>query len=147
MDMVPWKPFGDIGSLRKEMDSLWNRFLDDSPLSRLMPQGWSPSADLSETKDKVIVKADLPGLDAKDIDVSLSGDILTIRGEKKKEEEEKDEHHYRLERFSGTFQRSFRLPTEVQGDKIDAKFDKGVLKIILPKTAQAKKKEVKVKVK
>ena len=89
----------------------------------------------------------MPGLDAKDVNVSISGDVLTIKGEKKKEEEEKDEHHYCVERYSGSFQRSFRLPANVQSDKVEATFDKGVLKIALTKAEEAKKKEIEVKVK
>jgi len=146
-ELTPWKPFGEVGTLRKEMDRLWNRFFEDSPLSLMMSSGWAPSADISETKDKLIVKAELPGLEPADINISLSGDLLTIKGEKKKESEEKDEHHYCLERYSGQFQRSFRLPVEVVPDKIEAKFDKGILTVTLPKTAKAHKKEIKIKVK
>ena len=76
--------------------------------------------------------------------MSLSGDLLTIQGEKKKEKEEKDEQHYSLERYCGEFQRTLRLPAEVQEDKIEAKFDKGVLTITMPKTAKSKKKEIKI---
>jgi len=146
-ELMPWKPFGEIGSLRKEMDQLWNRFFEGSPLSAMMPFAWSPTADISETKDKIIIKAELPGLEPADVNISLSGDLLTIKGEKKKETEEKDEHHYCLERYSGQFQRSFRLPVEVQAEKIDAKFDKGVLTVTMPKTAKSQRKEVKIKVK
>jgi HSP20 family protein len=79
--------------------------------------------------------------------VTISGDVLTIKGEKKKEEEEKDEHHYRAERYYGSFQRSFQLPASVQADKVEAAFEKGVLRVTLPKVEEAKKKEVKIKVK
>ena len=106
-----------------------------------------PLVDVSETKDKLLIKVDLPGLEAKDVNVSVSGDILTIRGKKEKGEEEKDEHYYHCERYCGSFQRSFRLPVNVQADKVEATFDKGVLKITLPKTEGAKKKEIEVKVK
>ena len=144
MDLIPRKPFSELSTVRNEMDRLWNRFLDDWPLSTVFTKGWAPMSDISETKDKLIVKAELPGLDPEDIKWSLSGNLLTIQGEKKKEKEEKDEHHYSLERYSGQFQRSFRLPVEVQEEKIEAKFDKGVLTITLPKTAKSKKKEIKI---
>ncbi len=101
---------------------------------------------MSETKDSFIVKAELPGLDAKDVEVSISGDVLSIKGEKKKEEE-KNEHHYRAERYYGSFKRSFQLPSSVKADKIEATFDKGVLKVTVPKVEEAKKKEITVKVK
>lgn len=147
MDLVPRRPFSELSTLRGEMDRLWNRFFEDSPLASLLDRGWAPMADISETKDKLLIKAELPGLGPEDISVSLSGDLLTIRGEKKREKEEKDEHHYCLERYSGEFQRSFRLPVEVQGDKVEAVFEKGVLTLSLPKVATAHKKEIKIKVK
>ena len=144
MELIPRKPFSEISTVRNEMDRLWNRFLDEWPLPTVFTKGWAPMADISETKDKLIVKAELPGLDPEDIKLSLSGNLLTIEGEKKKEKEEKDEHHYSLERYSGTFQRCFRLPVEVQEEKIEAKFDKGVLTITMPKTTKTPKKEIKI---
>ena len=147
MELMPWKPFGEPSSIRKEMDNLWNRFLGDTPFGRRFREEWSPSVDISETRDSFVVKAELPGLEAKDVNVSISGDLLTIKGEKKREDEEKDEHHYCVERYYGSFQRVFQLPTSVQGDKIEATFDKGVLRITLPKVEEAKKKEINIKVK
>ena len=147
MELMPWRPFGELGSIRSEMDRLWNKFLGETPFVRSLTEEWSPSVDISQTKDKLVIKAELPGLDAKDVNVSISGDLLTIKGEKKKEEEEKDEHHHYMERYYGSFQRSFQLPVNVKTDKIEATFDKGVLKITLPKTEEAKKKEIEIKVK
>ena len=144
LDLIPRKPFSELSTVRSEMDRLWNRFLDDWPLPAVFAKGWAPMADISETKDKLIVKAELPGLEPEDIKLTLSGNLLTIQGEKKKEKEEKDEQHYSLERYRGEFQRSFRLPVEVLEDKIDAKFDKGVLTITMPKTAKSQKKEIKI---
>ena len=147
MELVPWRPFSGLSTLRKEMDDLWNRFFSDMPTVRGFEGEWSPSVDVSETKDSFVVKAELPGLVAEDVNVSISGNLLTIRGEKKKEEEEKDEHHHYVERYYGSFQRSFQLPANMKTDKIEATFDKGVLKVTLPKTEEAKKKEIQVKVK
>lgn len=147
MEIVPWKPFGELSSFRSEMDRLWNRFFGETPLGRTITEEWLPSVDFTETKDNLLIKAELPGLEAKDVNVSVSGDILTIKGEKKKEEEEKDEYYYHCERYCGSFQRSFRLPVDVQADKVEATFDKGVLKVTLPKAEEAKKKEIEVKVK
>jgi HSP20 family protein len=147
MELVPWRPFGELSSFRREMDRLWDNFFTDKPFGRAFTEEWLPLVDVSETKDKLLIKVDLPGLEAKDVNVSVSGDILTIKGEKEKEEEEKDEHYYHCERYCGSFQRSFRLPVNVQADKVEATFDKGVLKITLPKTEGAKKKEIEVKVK
>ena len=147
MELSPWKPFGELSPFRKEMDRLWNRFLGETPFARTFNEMWSPSVDISETKDDFVVKAELPGLEAKDVNVSISGDVLTIKGEKKAEEEEKDEHYHRVERYSGSFQRVFQLPSGVKADKVEASFDKGVLKVTLPKVEEAKKKEIEVKVK
>ena len=128
--IVPWRPFRELSSFRKEMDRLWNEFFGETPFARKFTEEWSPYADISETKD---------------VNVSVSGDLLTIKGEKEKEE--KSEHYHCVERRYGSFQRSFRLPTSVQGDKVEATFDKGVLKVTLPKVEEAKKKETEVKVK
>lgn len=147
MELVPWRPFGELSSFRGEMDKLWDRFLCERPFAKDLSEAWSPSVDISETEDTLFVKAELPGLEAKDVDVSLSGDLLTIKGEKKKEKEEKDEHHHYIERYEGTFQRSFRLPVAVHADKVEASFENGVLKVTLPKAEKAKKKSIKIKVK
>jgi HSP20 family protein len=144
LDLMPRKPLSELSTVRSEMDRLWNRFLDEWPLPTAFTKGWTPSADISETKDKLIVKAELPGLEPEDIKLSLSGNMLTIEGEKKKEKEEKDEQHYSLERYCGKFQRCFRLPVEVEENKVEAKFDKGVLTINMPKTVKTPKKEIKV---
>jgi len=147
MELVPWRPFVELSSFRMEMDKLWNRFFGERPFAGMLTEEWWPSVDISETKDKFIVKAELPGLEAKDVNVSISGDVLIIKGQKKKEEEEKDEHHHYVERYSVSFQRSFRLPVNVQSDKVEATFDKGVLRVELTKAEEAKKKQIEVKVK
>jgi len=148
MDLVPWRPLGgELSSFRREMDRLWNRVLGETPFSSEFTEAWAPSVDISEKNDNFIVKAELPGMEAGDVDVSLSGDILTIKGEKKSEGEQKGENRYCCERYYGSFQRSFRLPANVQADKVEASFSKGILKITLPKMEEAKKKEIEIKVK
>ncbi len=148
MELVPWRPFGrELSSFRSEMDRLWNSFFGETAFSRSPTEEWAPSVDIAETKDNFVIKAELPGLEANDVNIAVSGGLLTIKGEKKKEEEEKDEHHHCVERYSGSFQRVFQLPASVQTDKVDATFDKGILKVTLPKAEEAKKKEIKIKVK
>lgn len=147
MDLVPWRPFGEMSRLRKEMDNLMNRFFGETAFPKIVSEEWMPTVDISETKDNIIIKAELPGMEAKDVNVSISGDMLTIKGEKKKEKEEKDESHYYSERYYGNYERSFRLPTGVQSSKAEASFDKGVLKVTLPKVEEAKKKEIEIKIK
>ena len=145
MEPVPWKPLGELASFRGEMDKLWDRFFGERPFAKLFEREWGPSVDISETKNNLVVKADLPGLEAKDVDVDISGDILTIKGEKAKEEKKGQDDYY-CERYCGAFQRSLRLPVEVQIDKAKATFDKGVLKIMLPKSEEAMKKKIEIKV-
>jgi HSP20 family protein len=106
----------------------------------------APALDFYEEKDDLIVKAEIPGLTKDEIDISLEGNTLTIKGEKKEEEEVKEEDYYRCERSYGAFSRSIDLPVAVQTDKVNASFKNGVLEIRLPKTEEAKKNVVKVKV-
>ena len=140
-------PFRDFERMRREMDRLWDSFFDVG----LKKEGknevqWLPTLDISETKNDLVVKAELPGMDLKDIDVSLNDVMLTIKGERKQEKEEKEENYHLVERTYGSFYRSVRLPKEVKHDKVKASFKNGVLKIVLPKSEETKKKEVKVKV-
>jgi HSP20 family protein len=145
MALIPWRPWRELDVLRREMDDLWDRFAGERPLQWLRGE-WTPSLDISETKDKVVVKAEAPGLDPNEIDISLSGGTLTLKGEKKQEREEKDENYHLVERSYGSFSRSVRLPAEVQEDKVKANYKDGVLTITLPKTERAAEKAVKVEV-
>ena len=106
----------------------------------------TPALDVYDQKDDLIVKAEIPGLSKEEIDISLEGNMLTIKGEKRKEEEVKEEDYYRSERAYGAFSRSIELPAAVQTDRVNASFKNGVLEIRLPKTEEAKKNVVKVKV-
>jgi len=147
MNLVPWKTSRELTSMRREMERLWDRFFSETPLANPFLEEWQPKADITETKDAIVVKAELPGVEPKDLEVTISGDILTIKGEKEKEEEKKDEKYHYTERYRGSFERSFRIPAEIQEDKIEASFDKGILTVTLAKTAEAKTKEIKVEVK
>lgn len=106
-----------------------------------------PSVDFVEKDDAFTVTAEMPGMTDKDIDVSVSDDTLTIKGEKKEEREEKDKHYFLSERRYGSFQRSFRLPASVDRDSIDAQFENGVLTVSLPKSREAKARQKKIAVK
>ena len=145
-EISPWRPF-EFERMRKEMDRLWDSFLEGKPARKAREEGeWLPSLDVSETKGDLVVKAELPGIDPKDIDISLNEGILIIKGEKKQEKEEKEEGHYLVERNYGVFTRSIRLPKEVQNGKISAFYKNGVLKITLPKSEETKKKDINIKV-
>jgi len=106
----------------------------------------TPSVDIYEEKGDVVVKAELPGIDKEDIDITATEDTITIAGEKKKEEETKKSDYYRWECSHGSFNRTFSLPAEIQTDRVKTKFKDGILEIRLPKTEESKKKERKVKV-
>lgn len=136
-------PFRGIDSLQDEMNRLFNDFF--SPDERLLGEvEFSPSVDISENKNEVVVKADLPGMEEKDIDVSIAGDLLTIKGERKDEKEEKEDDYYRRERVYGSFSRQITLPKHIKREDVKAKFKNGVLTITLPKSEDYKEKEVKI---
>lgn len=139
---TPWSGTG----LKREVDRLFERFFE-SPWSDLPSLGdWTPALDVTEGKDAITVTAELPGVDPKDITVSLEGDVLSIKGEKEqKKQEDKDERHHRVERSWGAFMRSVRLPVAVDGGKVTAAFKNGVVTITLPKTAGAKGTTIPVK--
>jgi HSP20 family protein len=128
------------------MDRLFDRIWEGGVPEITTPLGeWTPALDIFETADDVMVKAEVPGIDPKDIQVTLNNQLLTISGEKKYEKEEKDEKHYRMERASGSFARSINIPVPVDPGKVIATFKNGLLKIQMPKTAAAKGMSIPVK--
>jgi HSP20 family protein len=106
---------------------------------------WMPSLDLSETKDALVLKMEVPGMDPKDIQIALQENLLTVKGEKKQEKEDKDEHYHRVERSYGAFARTVRLPVAVDAQKVSASFKNGLLVVTLPKTTGAKGVTIPVK--
>ena len=147
-ELMNTHPFKDIEKVRSEMDRFLNTFLFGVPQKRDLWEGaeWLPAVDVAEMKNEVVVNMEAPGMDPKEFDISLSEGTLTIRGEKKQEREEKEEDYRLIERRYGTFSRSIPLSQEVESDKIKASYKNGVLTIVLPKSKEAKKKEIKVKV-
>ena len=152
--LIPWRPFSETMPWQDEVERMFGSFLG----SRLWPswngRRWlpigldisAPVVDLYDDKDQIVVKAELPGMAKDDIEIDIGDHQLTLKGEKKKEEETKEENYYRSERSYGSFTRVVDLPAEVQRDKVHASYKNGVLEIRLPKTEEAKKKEIKVKV-
>jgi HSP20 family protein len=135
--------------LRREMDSLFDNFFrgfDMEPFESRMA-AFNPKVDVTENDKEIKISAELPGMDEKDIDVSLQKDMLTIKGEKKEEKEDKGKDYYRMERSYGSFSRTIPLPVEVETDKVEAKFKKGVLSITLPKIEKAVVETKKISVK
>jgi HSP20 family protein len=133
-------PETGLTTFRKEMDRLLDRLWDGDEI----PAGvaWSPKVDFTETKETITVKAEIPGIEPKDVQLMLENGVLTLRGEKRQETEQKDERFYRMERSYGSFARSLRLPANVDATKATAMFKHGVLTIVLPKTAEARGKAI-----
>ena len=140
--LAPWK---GTDMLRQEMDRLFDRFFAPRWEEFELVGEWAPKVDMSETKDAVVVKAEIPGVEQKDINVSLQDQMLSIKGEKHHEKEEKDEKYHRVERSSGAFARTFRMPVAVESEKVTATFKDGVLLVTLPKSPAAKGTMIPVK--
>ncbi|MEK7387092.1 MAG: Hsp20/alpha crystallin family protein [candidate division NC10 bacterium] len=132
-------------TLRQEMERVFDRFFEPRWEEFEAVGAWAPKLDFSETKDAFVVKAEVPGVEQKDISVSIQDQMLTIKGEKHKEKEEKDEKYHRVERSWGAFARTIALPAGVDTGKVDATFKDGVLSVKLPKTPAAKGTTIPVK--
>lgn len=152
--VTPWRPFMGLTNWERDMERMMEDFFGRRTRPS-WPERWlraepmeitAPAIDLFEEKDDIVVKAELPGIEKDNIEVNLTDHHLTIKGEKKKEEEVKEENYYRSERSYGSFVRTLELPKDVHADKVKASFKNGILEIRLPKTEEAKTKEVKVKV-
>ena len=141
-----WPGFGQLTSLRDEIDRLFEAPLAELARTSQVLGGWTPALDLYEDKDNVYVRAELPGMKKEGIDVSLHNGSLSISGERKTENEFKDAEVYRSERFVGRFQRTVTLPTQVAAERIKAQYKDGILSITLPKAEEAKPKQINVTV-
>lgn len=154
--LIPWRSKGReddesanaVASFHGEVDRWFERFFDSpfwGPPSLLSEtRFWSPSLDVSENDEEITVTAEIPGVDAKDFDISVSGNLLTISGEKKVESEERKGSMYRAERRFGSFRRSINLPDSVDAEKVEAEYDRGILTVRLPKAEKARARRIKV---
>ena len=140
MSLIKWDPFRDLNTLNERMGSFLGRNWD-APLSTT---AWNPSVDIFENDNEVVIKAELPGMDAKDIEVKLENNVLVLKGERRFEKEAKEENYHRIEREYGSFSRAFSLPAAVDGDKVTAEYKDGVLKVMLPKKEEIKPKPIKI---
>ncbi len=123
----------------------FDRFFDDFGLTEMSDdKQWLPTVDVSETDDQVIVRAEVPGMDKKDISITMSDGLLTIQGEKKQETEEEKENYRFVERRYGSFSRSLRVPSGVDADKIEASYKDGVLKVAIPKSESEKSRKIEI---
>src|SRR5262245_5876797 len=151
MSIVRWEPFRELVSLQERM----NRLFDDSYRTRsgsgqeddwALGGSWAPSVDIYEHDNTIILKAEIPGVDPKDVDIRVENNTLTLRGERKLDHEVKRDDYHRVERSYGQFSRSFTLPSTVNTEKIKAEYKDGVLRLALPKREEAKPKQIQVDV-
>ncbi|MFQ5898524.1 MAG: Hsp20/alpha crystallin family protein [Candidatus Methylomirabilia bacterium] len=141
-----WEPFRELREIRAEMSTLFDAFFGRPVRVGAMDRIWAPLVDLHETEHELVVSAELPGVKEKEIRVTITGDLLTIRAERSEERDVKEEHYHRLERFFGKFERNITLPLPVRSDKVKASYRHGVLEIRLPKAEEVKPKEIKIDV-
>ena len=151
MALMKWSPPKEVEKWFEEfleepfLPRAWRRFPSLKKLKEF--EGMSPAVDMYDKKDEIVVKAEIPGVPKENVKISLSDNTLTIKGEMKKEEEVKEEDYYYAERSYGSFARALSLPAKVKADKIKANFKDGILEIHLPKSEEAKPKEIKIDVK
>jgi HSP20 family protein len=138
-------PYRKPGSIQNEIDNLLREFFGGPIHTGPLAGEWLPAAEITESQDRIFVKAELPGMEEKDIDLSISGNVMTIRGEKKHVKEGKDENHYLGDRYYGSFRRTFQLPADIDQEHAEATFKKGVLRISIPKAAESKTKKIEIK--
>lgn len=141
-----WDPFDELALLRNRMDRLINRMSDEFEESPTVAK-WAPTTDVLETKDSLIIRAELPGMTEKDINVEVENGVLTIAGERKFDEETKEKNYHRIERAYGKFVRTLTLPTNVDSETIKATFNEGLLELTIPKKEESKPKKISFEVK
>ncbi|BAT72247.1 HSP20 family protein [Thermosulfidibacter takaii ABI70S6] len=149
MAIMRWLPGRELDRFRREIDRMFDEFFSEERFPALFgtQEGFVfPALDVYDEDDKIIVKAELPGVSKDDIEIVVRDNELTIKGEKKKEEEVKEENYYYSERSFGKFVRTIRLPVEIKADEVKARFKNGILEIELPKVEEARPKEIKVQV-
>ncbi|MBN2707074.1 MAG: Hsp20/alpha crystallin family protein [Deltaproteobacteria bacterium] len=142
-----WAPFQDLVTIQDRINNLFEDTLGYKDDKNLAVTGWKPLVDIFEDDQAITIKAELPEVDEKDIQINLDNNMLSIKGERKLEKEEKKESYHRVERYYGSFQRTFELPTSIDREKIAASYDKGVLKLVLPKKEESQPKKVQIEIK
>ena len=144
--LMPWRPFSELEEIERRFENIFGRSRLPSAWRRIptVEMGWAPAIEVFEKEDKFVVKAELPGMTEEDIGISVVGDTLTIKGERKAEGEVKEEDYYCCERSYGSFSRSIVVPSNVDAKKIEASYDDGVLEVSLPKAPEVKPKKITV---
>jgi len=139
--MVRWSPWRELEDMQRGL----SRILDDTSFGTTETGQWAPAVDIRETDDALLVQAELPGIDKKDVKLEVKDSVLTISGERSYAKDVKEENVHRIERSYGRFVRSFSLPSNVDTDRVDASMKNGILEIRLPKKESAKPKAITVK--
>lgn len=139
-----WQPFRGVSELQTEMNRLFDSVFGQPAVMATGERMWLPLFDLWETKDDVVVAFELPGVNEKDVNVSITGDLLTVRGERRWHDTAKDDTYHRVERVYGKFERTVQLPMPVQADKVKASYREGILTVTLPKVEAIKPREIKI---
>ncbi len=139
-----WEPFQGIADIQQEMNRLFDSFFGRPTTMTTAERMWIPLCDVYETRDDIHVDVELPGVREKEISLTVTGDVLTVRGERKWDRETSDEGFHRMERVYGKFERSIPLPLPVQTDRVKAVFRDGVLQVKLPKAEEVKPREIKI---
>jgi HSP20 family protein len=140
-----WEPFRNLGDIQSEVNRLFEGFTGrPAGVSTPGRPSWVPSLDMHETKDDLVIRMELPGVREKDVTVSITGDLLTVKGERRWDDENRDQKYLHVERAYGQFERLIQLPMAVQTDKVKAAYRDGVLEITLPKAEELKPREIKV---
>ena len=148
MALVTFSPFRELRGMKEQMNRLlnfsWNQYLAEEDLKEGI---WQPAVDIYETGDSIVIKAEVPDVDQKDIEVLIEDNTLILKGERRQEDEVKIESYHLIERYCGSFQRSFNLPTTIKQDNVSAVCERGVLTIILPKKKEPMSKQIKIEIK
>ncbi len=143
--LTPWHPsLGLLEPFRKEMEDVMERFFGNENGKPRTVETWAPRVDVEETEKEILVKADLPGVDPKNVEITVENGVLMVRGEKKEEKEEKKKNYHRLERFAGSFYRAIQLPPGADAEKVSATSANGVVTIAIPKKPEAQPKKIAV---
>jgi len=149
MAVVRWEPFRDLVSLQERMNQMFNdsyRGRGTSEDDWSLGGSWAPAVDIYEHEGNIVLTAELPGVDPKDVDIRVENNILSLRGERKWNNDVQRESYHRVERAYGSFTRSFTLPNVVDTEKIKAYYKEGMLKLVLPKKEEAKPKQISINV-
>ena len=145
MALVRWDPIRELDSLQGDMNRLFDRFFEGGRTANgSTARRWIPAMDLVETEDHLVLRGDLPGMTEDDVDIEIKDNVLTVSGERKSESEDKREGYHRVERSFGSFSRSLTLPQGIDPERVDAKFENGVLEVQIPKPAEAKPTRVQI---